>query len=837
MITHSAALLVLFFSLSLQSCSSNVVATLPPVAEPPNLGQQLVHYPADGQNLLVDPPGFTWTAHDSAHAYRLILRMVEPSQAIVIDSSGLSSTIFAPNRVFSPGSYEWTVTYLGSDGQAFGRSNTRNFRIKEDLPALTLPDTDSLAIALSGERPRLFLTPPQKKRILAAVQSGDFEEWDYCLALADAALEEPLYSEPAPYKDGVFEVNEWRRIFEPAKKGSAHAVRLALVWQLTGERKYLDGAKKWLLNLASWDPKGITSHRYPQTDGSEGNTEAAMPMLERMGIAYDWIADELSDSERETILTAIEARGNVLLDKYKNDDFLSNPWSNHDGRTLAFFGLASLATLGDLPVSSEWMDYIIRSYMTSYPTWGSDDGGWSQGLSYWSAYVLWLTGFADALRQATAVDIYNKPFFRNTGYFSLYCHPYYARRGGFGDGGDVAPSFAERLLVQKFALAFHDPYLLWHSRNIQKNERAFANVESSSGEIGWREWTMEDVVSVLNVIPPGFEPESPATLDNTRWFKDIGWVASHTALGDPENDTWLLIKSSRYGSFSHSHADQNSFQLNAFGEPLIIDSGYYPWYGSPHHVFWTRQTHAHNAILIDGRGQASGSMEAKGKIENVIEDGNLRIITAECAQAYNARPLDHVLEGWQENLGAPYPSLSPAARTVRRTLAFNSDMDNPWMLIHDYAETDSPATFEYLLHSLDEFQIDRQAGRITINRGDVTLDIYLLSDIELDYSKTDQFLVPPGDRYEGAANDWHFKATTNDKNESVKFLALFIPSRNRDKTNAVTPFMQDNEAGFRLGDGTVIRAWWNRGETGLIDDSEARMVLERNDGGKSLTIE
>ena len=828
--------MTIMLSLILQSCSKNSETELPPVNEPMNIGRQFVHYPADSQQVKVNPPGFTWTAHDSAQAYRILLRQTKPRQASVVDSSSIGSTVFAPSQTLLPGTYNWTVCYLDSNGQAFGRSKTREFMVKENLPQLILPDTDSLATAVSGIRPRLFLTPAQKKRIMDAVQSGELEEWNYCLKLADAALEEPLYTEPGPYKDGAFEVNEWRRIYTPAKKGSAHAVRLALAWQLTGERKYLEGAKRWLLNLSSWDPKGITSHRYPQPDGTEGNTEAAMPMLERMGIAYDWVADELSESERATILGAIEARGNVLLDKYKKDDFLSNPWSNHDGRTLAFFGLASLATLGDLPVSSEWMDYILRSYMTSYPTWGSDDGGWSQGLSYWSAYVLWLTGFADALRQSTDIDIYNKPFFRNTGYFSLYCHPYYAKRGGFGDGGDVAPSFNEKLLVQKFALAFRDPYLLWQSNNIQKSGRAFANVESSTGEIGWREWTMEDVVSVLNVIPPGFDPEPPALLNDTRWLKDIGWVASHSALGDPENDTWLLLKSSRYGSFSHSHADQNSYQFNAFGEPLIIDSGYYPWYGSPHHIFWTRQTHAHNAILIDGRGQASGSMEAKGKIESVVEDGSLRIVTAECAQAYNATPREHVLNGWLENLGSAYPAMSPSAETVRRTVVFNSDKNKPWMLIHDYVETDGPATFDYLIHSLDEFIIERQTGKLTIKRGDITLDIYILSDKELNFDKTDQFLVPPGDRYEGAKNDWHFKATTRDKSESVKFLALFIPYRSSDTTPSVTTVSGEKQTGFSLDDGTEIRAWWNEGETGLIDGTMARLILNGGNRDKALSI-
>ena len=52
--------------------------------------------------------------------------------------------------------------------------------------------------------------------------------------------------------------------------------------------------------------------------------------------------------------------------------------------------------------------------------------------------------------------------------------------------------------------------------------------------------------------------EPPTKLDGSRFFADIGWVTMHSALGDAEEDVWALFKSSRFGSFSHSHADQNA---------------------------------------------------------------------------------------------------------------------------------------------------------------------------------------------------------------------------------------------------------------------------------------
>jgi len=409
--------------------------------------------------------------------------------------------------------------------------------------------------------------------------------WKFCRHLAESALEEPFYPEPAPYKDGKFEVSEWRRIYTPGKVGSAHMVRLALVWKITGEQKYLEGAKKWLVHIAGWDPNGITSYNLPLSDGSNGNDEAGMPILERMA--------------------------------------------------MAFTGLAGLSALGELPEAGKWLDYVLQCYLTSFPTWGGDDGGWSQGLSYWAAYVLWQTNFIDALQLCSDVNLFKKPFFRNNGYFAVYFHPPYATRGGFGDHGEAAPNLVEKLLIQRYALAFEDPVLLWQARNIHYDESLLNRLQLVPGEMDWKEWFMEDVVAILSAPPSNLSSRSPAGLPQAKFLRDIGWTTMHSDLGNAENDVWMLFKSSPYGSFSHSHADQNSFQVNAFGKPLIIDSGYYPWYGSPHHNLWTRMTRAHNSILINGCGQSFGTMKASGTIEKFDTTGFHTIVTGECARAYN----------------------------------------------------------------------------------------------------------------------------------------------------------------------------------------------------------
>ncbi len=811
-----------------------------PQTEPELAGTRLPHYPPDGAEAQVNPPGFFWTVNDSAASYSFRLFRKGQSPAVVALDS-LREAVTALESPLPSGDYRWFVVYCDSAGQAFGRSGVRTFSLKEGVPELPLPDPSPLESRLTGKHPRLFFQGDGEleRRIAARAAGADSAAWRQLVARADLALAEPLYPEPAPYKDGKFEVGEWRRIYTPGKRGSAHALRLALVWRVTGEKKYLVGAKKWLLHLSTWDPDGITSYNLPLADGSTGNDEASMPMLERMSITYDWIAAELDSLEREKVLACLRRRGDQMMEYYNGVHFISEPWSNHAVRAIPFLGFGAVACLGEVDSARLWLDYVLRCYLTTFPTWGSDDGGWAQGLSYWSAYVGWHTNFLDGLRGATGIDLYRKPFFRHNGYFAVWCHPPYARRGGFGDGGEGAPNAPEKLMLLKYAGAMHDPVLLWQSEHIAIPTGIESKLQVNADDPGWLEWFVEDVFSFLTPRPEGLEEKAPTNLPQSKWFKDIGWVAVHSALGDSAQDVWALFKSSRYGSYSHSHADQNSFQFNAYGEPLIIDSGYYPWYGSPHHNLWTRQTRAHNAVLVNGRGQAVYSMEAAGKIESYHDQGGLVVTVGEAAQAYNTPLEQEIVKQWRELLSEPLPPDSPKVLTARRTLAFRGQgAARPWLAVLDCLETDGPANFQYLLHALGPFQIDSTGGALVVRQGEAACLVRLICSTGMSFSQSDSFTVAPEERYLGAANQWHFKAETREPATAVKYLALIIPFRQGEEIPTVAAAEEDNWRGFELN-GERVLAWWGESESGSYPGEKApgrlRVVWEQ-DGQKQAEL-
>jgi hypothetical protein len=321
----------------------------------------------------------------------------------------------------------------------------------------------------------------------------------------------------------------------------------------------------------------------------------------------------------------------------------------------------------------------------------------------------------------------------------------------------------------------------------------------------------------------------------------------HSALGDPENDVWALFKSSRFGSFSHSHADQNTFQLNAYGHALAIDSGYYPWYDSPHDNLWTRQTRAHNGILVNGRGQPPHTWAAGGQIESFEHNGLITVVRGEAASAYNLEQQPDVARQWLKYLKEPIPPVEPKVRAFERTLAFIASRTRPILVMHDYLKTEAPATFDWLLHALRRMEVDGNVGAVTIRDGNARLAVKLICTERFGFSQQGGFPVKPeaaeNTAYQGPAtlfpDQWHLNAHTRKPASEVKFLAVMVPYRETETEPQITAFQSGQTAGFRIGRSQVT-AWWGPGERGRISGGEVagvgRMVLTVVDEQKPQTV-
>ena len=790
--------------------------------------------PADGSAATANPPAFRWLIHEGVALWKVFLTGPREQR---LEFGPLADPILALPKRLSPGEWRWQYVGLDLAGREAGRGRERRFAVRPGLSGFAVPDISRLERRWRSLRPRIL--PRRMAEVRERLKTGRPDAFRRLQEWCRLAESEPLGTEPAGFgphpQDSEAWNRDWVRIYSAGKIGSAHAARFAASFLLTGNPKHLELAKRWALSLIGWNPFGST--------GEYVNDEASMPMLERLAWVYDWLHPHWSEEERRRCQACLLIRGQEVMLKYQRINFAAKPFNNHMCRQLAFLGGAGVAFLGEIPQAAGWLKYVLDILAVSYPSgsWGSADGGWANGLSYWSAYMSFLMTFL-ATADELGIPLIQGAYYRNTGYFAAYHLPPYAPRGGFGDHGEGGPGFNHKLVVGTFGRVADDQALCWYADQIPAPAgdpaKMLADDKQYCPARRWDAWFLPELAELL--LMPERRPAKPSqpALPAARHFPAIGWVSMHSALGDAGRDAWIEFKSSPFGSPGHSHADQNSFNLYAHGQALLLDSGYYPWYGSPHDTLWTRQTWAHNAVLVGGRGQPPWDWRARGQVASFADVPPFAYARGEAAAAYNRPPSDEAAEMARKHLPQLLERMGPASevRRASRTVLMLGG-ERPWFAVLDWLETAAPVKFQWLAHACEAMSLLPSEPGFDVQRGDIRLAVRFAWPRALSLSQTDQFCLPPEGRAKGEPNQWHLAAETVEPACTARFVAALVPCRNGQTTLPVLPIHEDGVVGARVGDSTVLVP--ESGTAGAIrcGEIEAQAALLAIHAGRVLAAE
>ena len=116
------------------------------------------------------------------------------------------------------------------------------------------------------------------------------------------------------------------------------------------------------------------------------------------------------------------------------------------------------------------------------------------------------------------------------------------------------------------------------------------------------------------------QAELPADAPKAVWFKDTGEMIANSDLKDYKHNISLSFRSSPFGSGSHTHSNQNAFNLHYGGKAIYHAVGHYMNFSDPHNLLSYRHTRAHNTLLIDGIGQPF-TTRAYGNIVRMFNGG------------------------------------------------------------------------------------------------------------------------------------------------------------------------------------------------------------------------
>ncbi|WP_309399037.1 heparinase II/III domain-containing protein [Cerasicoccus maritimus] len=642
-----------------------------------------------------------------------------------------------------------------------------------------------------AEAPRTWILANQQSAFREYCTSGEGQPFYARIkeGFDEKYLNLPFPAEPESFGDSdprkrtSAKIDSWRQAQDTCNVVAGIASTATIIWRVNGEQCYLDKAREFLVKLCEWDAEGTT--------GIEYNDETNFRLLRLMPEVYDQIRDHLSPEEKSKVLAMLQRRGQTSFDhilRKRTGQLVRNSLavepSSHPVRFIPMLGMMGLALWDDLPEARDWFAFAYEFYENRFSPWGGDDGGWAEGMAYWRG-VIEHASFQDALLLINAPEAYAQPFWKNTFYFPVYfLTPW--RSTAFGDtpvAGVIGMEPGIRDFIMHGAKVYQDGYLRAYAD--QYVDRRALPEEELEFKL-WRkyptpiEYLLRDFLVNDRPLPT---PQNLSELPHSKYLESIGWVAIHTDLGNPDNDIFVQFKSSPYGSFSHSHADQNAFILSAFGEPLAINSGYREYHRSPHHKAHTRQTLSKNAVLIGGEGQPAQDASAIGKITHYQSSKDATWVRGDATEAYRANP-----------------KLKNLALAQRDMIMLQSGA----IVIRDVIHTAQPESVQWLLHSVDQPESNNRTIKITQGNAELLATMASPGNT-LDISISNQFATPVDPKYlsKGYDPQYHLTATTEKASDTTVIYAVLYASKGDNHPPEILSCQPDSVK-FTLPDGEAM---------------------------------
>lgn len=678
----------------------------PPKIEEDNGGTVMWFSPKDKATTLQNPPFFRWTDITLGDSYDLQLSRDENMETVAKEIKDIPVNYYSMPETLEPGIWYWRVRGRSVNGQTEW-SRIRRFRISKDAVSFTVPETDDFVKRVRKDHPRIWTNQDDLPRFRSLAEGAAKDFFATIKQRVDEKIEDPIpeepkFSPPEGSKPGSAEYVAAQKELRSYSDGKVNEMLEAgFVYLVTGDKKYGEKCVGFLESIADWDVYGDTNYNVQD--------QVHRAIAYKSAIAYDWVYDLLNTAQKEKVRTMVKERTKIMYDLLlRGYPLYKQPFDSHGWSAAGFMGIISIAMMDEIPEAEEWFRNIIPLYINVQPEIGGEDGGYAAGLAYWSyAHTPFASVVFDAVYSATGLQPVERIQSRNEGLFPLYMSPVGQPSGAFGDEANI-PSWRDSTCVTFYLSQAH---LLKNSA--AKWGAQVRGIKPYDGEISYYAHFEDEVPA----IPPLDYPSSHV-------FRDVGFVGMHTDLVDP-NRVSFLFKSSPYGSYNHAHADQNSFTINAYGEPLAIDSGWYDYYYSAHDKGYAKRTHAHNAITYDGlNGQyfnptdSDGNINAKGFIGGFVTGDSFDGVTGDATRAYAG------------NLG----------KAVRSAVFLK---DTPTIIVVDElkANDGGQKSFAYNLHAREKIETDSGKNQAVIRQGKAEMVATMAYPENLTIESFDKFIT------------------------------------------------------------------------------------------------
>ncbi len=738
-------------------------------------------------------PDFLWPAVNGAESYELKVCSDAELTDIKYEVKGRKYNMYTfPHTMETGVDYYWSVRYKTAAGYGTW-SDARRFRIAPDAHEFVYPGIEEVAKNIPESHPRIYVTQETLSEVRSWKDKNEYTKriYDKIISEADEYVAAgTVAEEPGPdYPVG--------NLLGAASAITSPMELCAVAYTLTGDKKYGEYAVKLLMAVSEWDINGRTSYKTQD--------QVHRSIAFKSAIAYDHIYDLMTDAQRKKARDMIVERTKVM--EYLLEYLRNSPFESHGWTAYGYMGIIAIALYEDAPEAKDWFEQIIDGYVSLLPPWSYQDGGWSQGTGYWMNSTQSNKTFTEVLMLGGYINLYEKAFSKNELYEFMYVLP----PGGFktfGDGSSAGsfdqPDWNYLLESMGKALAAEDD---------KTSDRAKL-MKWYFNQHGGLEENLEDWVLLASFFGPFYiaamvddveANDGPVTYPLAHEFSDIGWVTMTNDLISKDRIN-LEFKSSWYGSWNHSHGDQNAFRIDAFGQPLAINSGYYDSMGSNHDWNFTRTTGAHNTVTVaTNKGQPVNDITRKGYLTGFLHQQDFDMVAGEAGQAYN-----------------------PALDSYERCIIYvRPDI---FVVVDELDGGKSKKEkFEWWLHAAHDMQMYEDGRGARIQEGPAVLDAAVQYPKKIKAYYNDNFALSDMKEYLPSGRSASSPSQTRvwfetEKVERTKMVVTMDVHRNSVDTRNIDTQYYDNYIKMTFEDGTVILV--NLQKTGEMVTTEEGITFD-----------
>ena len=684
----------------------------------------------------------------------------------VITSEPAAWNIFNAHKELAPGTWYWRFRGITADGETLPWSGTFTFSIAEDIPVFVTPPYDVFRNNIPEEGFRLycFLEDSLPGARKAMRRHAEFESM---IADSRTALASDFRNDTLPFRriTQIYDMNQ----------------NLYTAYMMLQRDIYADKMVQNIRCLLRTVPDMAVI----------SNDFKAGELMYALALAYESCHDRFSDDELKQIedLMLLTLRTHEpRIRENEVDMFFDNHFWQFTFRHML---QGALVLCDRYPEAEEYLEYSYELWTGKAPAAGFNrDGNWHNGTSYFSANAVSLGYVAMLFSHLTGTDFFQHPWYRNSGIGVAYSWLPGSMSAGFGDGHEQMnpkPLRIRSAYADMLARETGDPYAAWYSslndRYLDETETRFYRMACGKSRPA--------------------NAELPADAPEAVWFEDSGEFLSNSDLRDPDRNLSLSFRSSPFGSGSHTHSNQNAFNLHYRGMPVYRSAGHYMNFQDPHNLLQYRHTRGHNTVLVNGIGQPFTS-RAYGQILETVADDGFAYALGDASHAYCGISEDPMWIEKMASSGVEQSEENGFGKTpLKRFLRYIAMLGDDKVLVYDELEASEAAEWNWLLHSPVRFDIEGNVLYAENPEHGFHARTALFSTDSLEVSQTDRYWAPVNEtvaqRGEDFTPEWSLAAKTAPL-KKVRILALI---QVKDGHMAFDDIVREDTCTFRFGNWTV----------------------------------